>query len=134
MVASSVACSTWLTNDWNGRTDGQTGTTTRPSLWLRLLQPSLAAGTGGRDTSGGSSVVASIICTVLGNGSDSEEECVPTFHSQHLFWDCVVDDPGSLFLSPYAHLLTAGRMQSLLTTTLSKSSNFADVNCQAQWK
>lgn len=34
------------------------------------------------------------ITAVLGDGTDSKEECVAPFHSPHLTWDCLLNGPG----------------------------------------
>lgn len=33
------------------------------------------------------------ITTVLGDGTESDEECVAPFHTPHLLWDCLLDGP-----------------------------------------
>jgi hypothetical protein len=47
------------------------------------------------EISEGSNTIAVVMpSTVLGNGTDSGEECVAPLQTPHLRWDCLVDGPG----------------------------------------
>lgn len=34
------------------------------------------------------------IITALGDGTESDEECIVPFHTPHITWDCLLDSPG----------------------------------------
>lgn len=60
---------------------------------------------------GTSTTVAVVIpnySSVLGDGSESDDECVVPFQVLHLFWDCLIDSPGVVAPEKVRTLINSG--------------------------